>query len=290
MRARHFLAFLVGSVVLAAVAALGAGAAQPQDYTFPWLRAYDPAQSIESRIPAPSGFDRLTVSSGSFGDWLRHLPLKPGNPDVLLFNGQKRVDQASHYAVVDIDVGNQDLQQCADAVIRLRAEYFYSRNRYEDIHFLYTNGATVDFQQWIDGKRPQLRNNVVEWVKSEPPDWSYSSFRKYLNNIFLYAGSISLDRELVPVKAPSTAKMGDVFITPGRPGHAVLVVDMACEMSTGRKVVLLAQSFIPAQDIHILKNMRDTKLSPWYDANFGGVLITPDWRFGPAELKRFPGE
>lgn len=290
MRARQVWACLVGSVVLVAVVVLWARPAGPQEFTFPWLQAANPAQSIENRIPVPEGFERLTVSSGGFGDWLRRLPLKPGNPDVLLFNGQKRTDQTGHYAVVDIDVGNQDLQQCADAVIRLRAEYFYSRNRYEDIHFLYTSGAVVDFQRWLDGNRPQVRDNTVEWVKSEAPDWSYASFRKFLNSVFLYAGSISLDRELVPVKTPGGIRMGDVFIKPGSPGHAALVVDVACESRTGRKVFLLAQSFMPAQDIHILKNTRDPKLNPWYNADFGAALITPDWSFVRADLKRFPGE
>ncbi len=290
MRALQALACLIGSVALTAVVALWAWPAEPQGYVFPWLQAYDPAQSIESRVPVPEGFERLTVSTGCFGDWLRHLPLKPGRPDVLLFNGQKKANQTGHYGVVDIDVGNQNLQQCADAVIRLRAEYFYSRDRYEDIHFLYTRGDTVDFQHWIDGNRPTIRKNVMNWVKSEPADWSYASFRKYLNNIFLYAGSISLDRELVPVKAPNAMKIGDVFIKPGSPGHAVIVVDIACETRTGRKVFLLAQSFMPAQDIHILKNARDAKLDPWYDTEFGTALVTPDWRFVRAELKRFPGE
>lgn len=290
MRARIALSLALGGVLgLLALAAPGRPAGTP-GYVYPWLQAYDPAQSIESRVPVPEGFERLTVSSGCFGDWLRHLPLKPGRPDVFLYTGQRKPDQSSHFAVLDIDTGTQGLQECADAVIRLRAEYFYSLDRYEDIHFQFTSGDNVDFQRWVDGNRPSYTGGAVTWKKSDPSDWSYPSFRKYLDAIFRYAGSISLDRELVTVRDPGGMKIGDVFIKAGSPGHAMLVVDVACDSKTGRKVFLLAQSFTPAQDIHIVKNPEDAKLSPWYPADFGSSLLTPQWQFSRADLKRFPGE
>jgi hypothetical protein len=92
------------------------------------------------------------------------------------------------------------------------------------------------------------------------------------------------------VKDVKGMKGGDVFIKGGSPGHAVLVVDMACDPRTGRKIFLLAQSYMPAQDIHILKNPKDAKLSPWYDVEFGTILYTPEWVFAWSELKRFAEE
>lgn len=71
------------------------------------------------------------------------------------------------------------------------------------------------------------------------------------------------------------------------PGHAVIVVDMAEDQNNGRKVFLLAQSFMPAQDIHVLKNPNDKTLSPQYDLNFGKILETPEWTFSNTELKGF---
>ena len=59
-------------------------------------------------------------------------------------------------------------------------------------------------------------------------------------------------------------RIGDVFIIGGSPGHAVIVVDMAVNPETHEKVFLLAQSYMPAQQIQLLKNNNDPDLSPWY--------------------------
>ncbi|MBN2610182.1 MAG: hypothetical protein JXB00_01355, partial [Bacteroidales bacterium] len=53
------------------------------------------------------------------------------------------------------------------------------------------------------------------------------------------------------------------------------------------KVFLLAQSYMPAQDIQILKNPNDKSISPWYSLDFEGDLITPEWTFKKTDLKRF---
>jgi len=276
-----------GCLALCAGLAVGLAWTQTRTNSYPWLQSYDAAQSIDSRVPPPAGFERMTVSTGSFGDWLRGLPLKPGTPDILLFNGQKKANQTAHAAVIDIDPGTQDLQQCADAIIRLKAEYEFSRLNFERIHFQFTSGDVVDFLRWINGETPVVRDNRVSWVKSDPTDWSHANFRKYLNVIFQYAGSISLNRELVPVKDVQAMRIGDIFIRAGSPGHAIIVVDMACDPQSGRRVFLLAQSFMPAQDVHLLKNPQDSRLSPWYDIGFGSVLATPEWTFNIGELKRF---
>jgi hypothetical protein len=82
-------------------------------------------------------------------------------------------------------------------------------------------------------------------------------------------------------------EIGDVFVRGGSPGHAVIVVDLAADKATGKKVFLLAQSYMPAQDIHVLKNPADPKLSPWYASDFGEILETPEWTFSKGELMRF---
>jgi hypothetical protein len=68
---------------------------------------------------------------------------------------------------------------------------------------------------------------------------------------------------------------------------AITVMDVAVDKKTGKKVFLVAQSYMPAQDIHILQNPNDKDLSPWYSADFGDVLKTPEWDFSKKALRRF---
>jgi len=70
-------------------------------------------------IPTPAGYTR--VQTDGFGSYLRNIALKQDNT-VYLYNGEKKANQSAQYAVMDVSVGGQDLQQCADAVMRLRAE------------------------------------------------------------------------------------------------------------------------------------------------------------------------
>ncbi len=50
---------------------------------------------------------------------------------------------------------------------------------------------------------------------------------------------------------------------------------------------MIAQSYMPAQDIHVLKNLNNPEISPWYDSNFGDKLYTPEWTFDKSQLMRF---
>jgi len=253
---------------------------------YPWIKDYSPGESLSLRVPPPKGYVRARAGKGSFGEWLRRLPLKPGRPEVMLYDGRSKPNQTVHHAVIDMDVGRRDLQQCADAVIRLRAEYLLAVGRIRDIHFNFTSGDRADLARWREGVRPIVRGNEVSWARTARPDDSYENFREYLDEVFTYAGTASLRRELLHVASPEDMKIGDLFIRGGHPGHAVIVLDMAKD-GKNRKVFLLAQSHMPAQDIHVLRNPRDTELSPWYATDFGAALQTPEWTFNRNELMRF---
>ena len=77
---------------------------------------------------------------------------------------------------------------------------------------------------------------------------------------------------------------GDIFIQGGFPGHAVLVLDVATN-AQDEKIFLIGQSYMPAQDFHILKNLENENLSPWYKINDGEKLYTPEWTFDWKDLK-----
>ncbi|MBN1917121.1 MAG: DUF4846 domain-containing protein [Verrucomicrobia bacterium] len=260
----------------------------PNKYT--WLEDWKLSNATAERVPVPDGYRRTEAAAGTFADWLRHLPLKEGRPPVQLYDGREKANQDAHFAVIDIDVGDRDLQQCADAVMRLRAEYLYAKGDHETIHFNFTSGDRADFAEWAKGYRPTVTEDSVEWRQTAGEDRSYASFRKYLVIVFAYAGSASLSRELEPVEDVADMQIGDVFIKGGFPGHAVIVVDMAVDADSARKVFLLAQSYMPAQDIHILRNPANPDSNPWYPLDFGDQLITPEWTFSAGELRRFRAE
>jgi len=231
----------------------------------------------------------MVVDSGSFGDWLRHLQLKAGDNRVHLYDGSLKTNQNAQYRVIAIDVGDRDLQQCADAIIRLKAEYLYSIKEYKQIAFNFTSGDRAEFWKWAHGYRPVIQRNVVTWERKQDSslDLSYDNFRAYLNVVFMYAGTYSLAKELVTVADTDNLRIGDIFIKGGFPGHAVIVVDLAVNRTTNKKAMLLAQSYMPAQEIHILKNPNNQKYNPWYILEEGNLLITPEFTFKWTDLKRF---
>lgn len=245
-------------------------------------------QTIAERITPPEGYIRTEVTANSFAAYLRRLPLQPEGSKVLLYNGETKRNQLAAYAVVDLDIGKRDLQQCADAIIRLKAEYLYGQKQYAAIHFNFTSGFNAEYIKWAKGNRIRVNGNTVSWYPSKGEDYSYKTFRSYLDMVFSYAGTASLSRELAPVNYQDM-KIGDVFIQGGHPGHAVIVVDMAVHPKTKKKVFLLAQSYMPAQHIHILINPVNRKKSPWYELSDSdeGKVYTPEWTFNKKDLEQF---
>ncbi len=241
---------------------------------------------ISERFLLPDGFTRMVQKPGSFGEFLQNTKLKPHGSVVHLYNGaEKSVKVAA--AVLNYDVGTKDLQQCADAVMRLRAEYLYQAKQYDALHFNFTSGFNAAYAKWRSGNRIAVKGNSVSWFATTKESTSYQSFREYLNMVFMYAGTASLAKELKPVPL-SQMQVGDVFILGGSPGHAVTVVDMAVNPKTNKKLFMIAQSYMPAQDIHILINKNKSSISPWYELDDKAELIeTPEWTFKPSELKRF---
>ncbi len=222
-------------------------------------------KTILERINVPEGYERIPLDEKSFGHYLRNLPLKPDGTDVFLYNGEPKANKV-HAAVIDMEIGSLDLQQCADAVIRLRSEYLFARKLYGLIHFNFTNGFRADYAKWALGYRIDVKGDQVKWIRTDMTSYEYPVFRRYLDVVFTYAGTYSLTQELVKAEYRDI-QPGDVFIRGGSPGHAVIVVDVAVNRASGQKIFLLAQSYMPAQDIHILINPSDPELSPWYLLN-----------------------
>ena len=50
---------------------------------------------------------------------------------------------------------------------------------------------------------------------------------------------------------------------------------------------MLAQGYMPAQDLHILKDPDNQRISPWYELNSASAVHTPEWTFKHTNLKYF---
>jgi hypothetical protein len=222
----------------------------------------NPYPSIKA-IPLPEGYVRITADSASFAGWLRNLVLKE-NKTVYLFDGRVKNNQQAQFAVMDISVGNKNLQQCADAVMRLRAEYLFTNKKFEEIIFYDNERGIYNFTS------PYTKEN----------------FTKFMERVFGMCGSASLSKQLKSVTNFSTIQPGDVLIRGGFPGHAATVVDVAQD-TTGKKIFMLAQSYMPAQDVHILVNPANENLSPWYEVDNENKIVTPEYLFYKNELKRW---
>lgn len=246
----------------------------PQQPVLPDQRARDlrllinPAgHTIAERFRVPRGYERPRLSPASFGYYLQQLPLQPDGSPVHLFDGSLK-ERNVHYAVLRIDVGNRDLQQCADAIMRLRGEYLFARKQWDELGFRF------------------VQDNQIHYFKTTATEKSYKQFRKWMDEVFTYANTRSLYEQLRP-KAISDIEAGDVLIQTGNPyGHAVIVVDMVINRQTGDKLFLLAQSYMPAQEIHILRCPGSS--SAWYSLHSAGQRIeTPEWSFTTGDLRSF---
>jgi hypothetical protein len=234
-----------------------------------------PISQVGDIVP-PDGFYRQAADSSSMTHYLRGLTIKK-DTKVYLYDGSLKANQSAQYAVLDMDVGNRDLQQCADAVMRLRAEYLWKQKRYGEITFNFVSGHEASWTRYSQGFRPSIQGSKVNWVKRASPCRTYACFRKYMDLVFSYCGTASLHRDQ-PKVAAIHLKPGDFLIQKGSPyGHAVMIMDEVSN-AKGEKRYLLAQSYMPAQSIHILKNPSNSK-SPWYTLAEDMPIRTPEWIF-----------
>lgn len=153
--------------------------------------------------------------------------------------------------------------------MRLRAEYYFSRKEYNKISFTTSNGTRLNFESYA-----AANSNC----------YSHDCLLKFIEKVFISCGTYTVEA-ITKLISMNEIEPGDVFIKAGSPGHAMIVVDVAINTATNKKIYLLAQSFMPAQDMHIVINPANKDLSPWYKANDKEKIITPGWVFDKTQLK-----
>lgn len=240
--------------------------------------------TLETRFAVPEGYSRVNCEQDSFGEFLRNYPLLPNGEPVHLYNGTEKGNQNDHMAVFDMEMADGDLQQCADSVLRLYAEYFYQTKQYPRMNFQLTNGFELSFDEWRKGKRVRVNGNSTSWADAAPASDSKETFGKYLTFLFSYAGTLSMGRECEPADLKDI-QPGDVFLYSASPGHVVLVLDV-CEDGSGNRAFLLGQGYMPAQQFHVLKNPADED-DPWYYAEeLEYPFLTPEYTFDEGSFMR----
>ncbi len=238
---------------------------------------------LKGRLLVPKGFAREITNENTWEHFIQNQALEKFGSPILKHDGTKILDQKHHVGTLTYDVGEKDLQQCADALIRLRAEYLFGQKRYNEIGFNFTSGNHFTWKSYAEGERPLINGNNVKFIKRAPENAlsSYSDFRQYLDIIYNYAGTISLSKELKDSKSSAELNIGDLIITPGSPGHTVMIAD---KISDGEnEKYALIEGFTPAQSIHVLSLIGNT----WLNIKPGAIIETPRYTFQNAVIKRF---
>ncbi len=212
--------------------------------------------TVETRIGVPEGYERVSVKAGSYEDFYRKLPLKPDGSPVYYYNGKLK-SQSFHIAVYDFPQLSEDILQCADACMKMRAEYYYARGEYSKIGFDSEGGVYMPFSKYVDG----YRLTGSGWKAGYAKGATREIFDQYLRIVYSYASTRSMAKEIKPISI-SDLRIGDVFVQSGNPGHAVFVTDMAVNKKTGKKIMLLGQGYMPAQDLHVIQSFES--ISPWF--------------------------
>jgi Domain of unknown function (4846) len=233
-----------------------------------------PDSSLEERFPAPPGYKRVAVESGSFAEWLRSLPMAPEGTPAKSFDGRETLAADDDYlaGVVAIDTGTPDLQQSSDVIIRLHAEYLWSRGEKDKISYLSATKLSMPLSRWEKGQRLIANGPNVFWVvKGKPSEIDHAEFRRYLDAVFNWANSTSLSTRSAPVADPKDLVAGDFFLQSDAPNHVAVVLDVA-EKPSGERVALLGQARSPAESVHVV---RPGKATPWFSVRPPVPVLTP---------------
>lgn len=241
--------------------------------------------SISTRVMSLKGYKRSVYPKGSFQEYLRNYELKTFGSPIINYDDTEYFAQHWHDAILKVPVPSNGLQQCADALMRMRAEYLWEYDRKDEIGFNFTSGHYCSWKKYAEGFRPKIRGNKVTFHKTTAPNFSETNFYKYLNLIYTYAGTLSLYTELPKVKVKNLT-IGDMLVKPGSPGHIEIIVDEIIN-DKGEKLFLLAQGNTPAQNVCLLKNFEDTGISPWYRFKENESVYTPSYYFEEAVFIRF---
>jgi len=227
------------------------------------------APTICNYFTPANGYERKEVDK--FGVFYRIFAIVI--TEGILHTGEKLNGFGSKYAAIfDYPIGKKDLHQCADAAIYMRTTFLnggLGMRKPSEIKWHYTDGTNLSYQDFLN------KNNLENGKEG---------FFSYMENIFIYAGTWSIENYDTKSVSIEKLKIGDMMVEGGFPGHIVSIVDII-ENDIGEKLYMLSQSFMPAQSNHILL---DDDGDVWFDLNkYDDIIPTPDWTFNKNSFRRF---
>jgi len=289
---KHLLIYIVTIIILVFISA-GAVQFKPvKNATSTTSSAKSPilinknSQTILTRVNVPKGYKRVVYNQNSFEEYLRNYKLKPFGSKIVNYDNTFYFWQGGHIGILDIPVPKNGLQQCADALIRVRSEFLWENNQKDDIGFNFTSGDYCSWNKYAEGYRPKIDGSKVTFHKTASADASKTNFYKYLNLIYMYSGTLSLYNELNEIEDASNLKIGDMLIKGGTPGHIVMICDEVVN-EKGEKLYLLFQGNTPAQSVHLVKNLQDSNISPWYKLEKDQQIAVSNYTFSSSKFVRF---
>lgn len=240
--------------------------------------------TLGTRINPPSGYTRIVAEEKSLGEFLRNYDLKKSTGVVKLWDGTKKEDSGTVQAVFKLPMEKEDMQRSAGAVIRMYAEYFWSRRMFDKISFQFINGFQAEYQKWQEGFRIRTDDSGSIWVNGGSYDESKENLVQYLHVVMTYTSAVSMEKESKKIKKEDI-QIGDIFLQSGDASDVAMIVDM-CENEQGQKAFLLAKGGKPAQQFHLLKNPAHED-DPWYYVGeMKYPLQTSEGEFAKGSLRR----
>lgn len=271
-------------IVLAAILTFNGKVLADTHAWLPLLQSTPPTEPISARYDPPTGYRRVEVEPQSFAAWLRKLPIRTDRMEVRSYRDDPLNRPSA--GIVAIDVGERDLMQCADSIIRLHAEYLWAHGRQNEAAYRFTSGDETRWADWVSGERFRIDGSGVMRTKGKPRTASHASYRRWLDLVFTYAGTRSLARDAARPRVDTAVEAGEFYVDAGSPGHAVIVLDVVTN-GRGVRLGLLGQGFMPAEDIHVLRSSLAVD-GVWFRLpdREEEVLPTPSWKPFGANARR----
>jgi len=223
---------------------------------------------LRKNLSCPTGYSKVR-SLNEFADFLKKISLIPelayDTETAVTFFGYNYM----YHASFNLRPGNTDFNEGNNQIIRLLAEFNWFNKKYKRIVFSNYYDRQISYKEWLK-------------FNYEYKEESYESLWAYLNSLFS-DGSAKFP-ETVKVKADDI-QIGDIFMSDNYFEKVVIVVDIAEDKLTGRKIVVLAQGSKNLPGLHILLNSSNTYLEKWFETD--GVIFTPEGNFDINDLRRF---